>query len=57
MTCSCAHNTDGTVTTFLCPIHANNDPCATMARVTGKRRTGTIKRGTCTHCGWREVGA
>lgn len=50
--CCCAHHDDGSVTTFLCPLHADDDPCLTMARVTGKRRRGTIKRGTCTACGW-----
>lgn len=51
-TCSCAINNDGSVTKFLCSLHADNDPCATMAAVTGRRRTGTIRRGTCTACGW-----
>lgn len=51
--CSCARNTDGSVTTMLCPIHAEQDPCATMARVTGRRRQGTIRRGICTNCGHR----
>ena len=50
-TCYCARNTDGSITTFLCPTHAEVDPCLTMARVTGKRRKGTIRRGTCTACG------
>ena len=51
--CSCAHNTDGTTTTTLCPLHAETDPCLTVARVTGKRRKGTIRRGVCTNCGHR----
>ena len=51
--CSCAVNGDGTVTTMMCPLHADVDPCYTMARVTGKRRTGTIRNGRCTHCGHR----
>jgi hypothetical protein len=50
-TCTCAHNTDGTTTTLLCSAHAVTDPCLTMARVTGRRRTGTIRRGVCTACG------
>jgi hypothetical protein len=52
VTCSCAHNSDGTVTKMLCPAHAPEDPCATMAAVTGQRRRGSIVRGTCTACGW-----
>jgi hypothetical protein len=51
--CACATNWDGSVTTMLCPIHAQQDPCWTLARVTGKRRKGAVRRGTCTHCGWR----
>lgn len=51
--CSCAKNTDGARTTFLCPTHADSDPCETMARVTGKRRKGTIRSGRCTNCGWQ----
>lgn len=50
--CACAHNTDGSITTMLCPIHATTDPCYTMARVTGRRRQGTIRNGTCSRCGW-----
>jgi hypothetical protein len=50
-TCVCARHADGSVTTFLCPVHADTDPCLTMARVTGRRRTGTIRRGVCTSCG------
>lgn len=52
--CSCAHNRDGSVTTMLCPAHAETDPCVTTAQVTGKRRKGTITRGTCTNCGWQD---
>lgn len=51
-TCICAHNTDGSVTTFICPIHADSDPCITKAMVTGRRRKGTIRRGVCSKCGW-----
>ena len=50
--CACAKNADGTSTNILCPKHADHDPCQTMADVTGKRRKGSIKNGTCTHCGW-----
>ena len=49
--CACAVNRDGSVTTFMCPVHADVDPCYTTWRVTGKRRTGTIRRGVCTNCG------
>ena len=49
--CVCAINSDGSTTRFLCPVHADIDPCQTLAQVTGKRRKGTIRRGTCTHCG------
>lgn len=52
MNCSCAHNKDGSTTTILCPQHADTDPCLTMSRVTGKRRKGSIKHGTCTNCNW-----
>lgn len=55
MKCSCAHNSDGSVTTMLCPSHADTDPCLTMARVTGKRRHGSIITGTCTACGWHRA--
>lgn len=51
--CSCARNADGTVTTMLCPVHADNDPCETIASVTGGRRKGTIVGGVCSNCGWR----
>ena len=51
--CSCAKNADGTRTTFLCPTHADSDPCETTSRVTGKRRKGTIRGGRCTNCGWQ----
>lgn len=50
--CLCATHPDGSVTVLLCPLHADTDPCLTMSRVTGKRRTGTIRRGVCTACGW-----
>lgn len=49
---SCALNRDGSRTTMLCSVHAETDPCLTMASVTGKRRKGTIRRGKCTQCGW-----
>ena len=49
--CVCATNRDGSVTTFLCPVHADVDPCLSKAWVTGKRRKGTIRRGVCTNCG------
>lgn len=52
--CSCAHNNDGSVTTMLCPLHADQDPCLTMAQVTGNRRKGSIINGVCTNCGWTE---
>ena len=52
--CACAHNTDGSTTTMLCPVHSETDPCLRMSQVTGKRRVGSIKRGTCTNCGWTE---
>ena len=50
--CSCAHNRDGTITAFLCPIHAEDDPCLDVAALTGKRRRGSVVRGCCSHCGW-----
>lgn len=53
--CACAHNLDGSVTTMLCPAHAEIDPCWTRASVTGRRRKGTIRRGVCTACGHREA--
>lgn len=49
--CVCVTHTDGSTTTMLCPVHADTDPCLTMATVTGRRRTGTIRRGVCTSCG------
>lgn len=52
LTCTCAHHDDGSVTTFLCSAHAQQDPCATMSAVTGRRRKGSIVRGRCTSCGW-----
>lgn len=51
--CACSHSLDGSVTDFLCPIHADTDPCLTMATVTGRRRKGTIRRGVCSACGHR----
>lgn len=53
MTCSCAHNDDGSTTTLMCPVHGKEDPCAVMASVTGRRRRGSIRRGVCTNCGWK----
>lgn len=50
--CSCARHNDGSVTTSLCPLHAEQDPCLTMATVTGKRRRGSVVRGVCSACGW-----
>jgi hypothetical protein len=52
--CSCARHNDGSVTTFLCPLHAEQDPCLTMSNVTGRRRRGSVVRGTCTNCDWKE---
>lgn len=49
--CVCARHTDGSVTTFICPAHADNDPCLTESLVTGRRRKGTVRRGVCTSCG------
>lgn len=54
--CTCARNNDGTFITFLCPVHADTDPCLTMAQVTGRRRAGTIRRGVCTACGHQSGG-
>jgi hypothetical protein len=54
--CSCAHHADGSTTTYLCRVHATIDPCLTKALTTGKRRRGTIRGGTCSHCGWTEEG-
>lgn len=51
--CTCVQHGDGSVTTFLCPLHAAQDPCATMAAVTGRRRHGSVVRGCCTNCGWQ----
>lgn len=53
--CSCVEHGDGSVTTMLCPLHADTDPCLTMAQVTGRRRTGTIRRGVCSACGHGSV--
>lgn len=55
MRCVCVVHDDGSVTTMLCPVHADVDPCYTMASVTGRRRTGTIRRGTCTACGHKDA--
>ena len=52
--CACARHDDGSVTTSLCPIHADTDPCWTLARITGRRRKGTIRGGVCTSCGYDE---
>ena len=52
--CACARNTDGSRTTMLCPVHADRDPCLTVSLVTGRRRKGTIRRGSCTNCGHNE---
>jgi hypothetical protein len=50
--CSCAHYDDGSASSLLCPIHADHDPCVTIAEVTGGRRKGSIVNGVCTNCGW-----
>jgi len=50
-TCVCARHDDSSVTTFLCPLHADVDPCLTMAQVTGRRRKGSIRNGVCSNCG------
>lgn len=50
--CTCAHHNDGSITMRLCRVHADQDPCLTMAQVTGKRRRGSIVRGVCSACGW-----
>jgi hypothetical protein len=50
--CACAKHKDGGVTTFLCPTHADTDPCQTKALVTGQRRRGSIYNGRCSHCNW-----
>ena len=49
--CACARYTDGSITTFSCPLHSTIDPCLRMANITGRRRKGTIRRGACTTCG------
>lgn len=49
--CCCARNTDGSVTTLLCPVHAAVDPCETRAAVTGRRRKGSNRSGVCSACG------
>lgn len=50
--CACADYNDGSVFRGNCALHADQDPCYWTSRITGKRRKGTIKRGTCTNCGW-----
>lgn len=55
--CSCANHGDGSVTTMLCPAHADKDPCSTMAEVTGQRRKGSIVGGVCSACGWSAKGS
>jgi hypothetical protein len=50
--CVCVEHSDGSVTRFLCPVHADSDPCLTMAQATGNRRRGSIRRGVCSNCGW-----
>jgi hypothetical protein len=50
-TCVCPTYADGSTYTGICSLHADTDPCLTMALVTGRRRKGTIRRGTCTACG------
>lgn len=37
---------------MLCPLHADEDPCLITARVTGRRRKGSVRRGVCSNCGW-----
>lgn len=49
--CYCTVNRDGSVSSSHCPQHAEQDPCARVALITGRRRTGTIRRGVCTACG------
>jgi hypothetical protein len=51
--CACAHHPDGTTTTYLCPTHAEQDPCLTKSQITGKRRRGTTRRGRCSNCQWQ----
>lgn len=55
LVCSCATHNDGTRTTWVCPIHADADPCGTVAVVTGKRRRGSVVRGRCSACGWHSA--
>lgn len=50
--CACTEHKDGSTTTFLCPLHADTDPCETKALVTGTRRRGSIGSGRCSNCGW-----
>lgn len=49
--CACGRRPDGDWDPTLCPVHADTDPCLTMATITGRRRRGTIRRGVCTSCG------
>lgn len=51
--CVCAYTEDGDAITWVCPKHADTDPCLQSSLITGKRRKGTIRRGVCTNCGWR----
>lgn len=50
--CACARYSDGSRGKTMCSLHADQDPCLTVSLITGKRRKGSIKRGTCTACGW-----
>lgn len=50
--CVCPTYNDGSVYHGTCALHATQDPCLTMSLITGTRRKGTIKSGTCTNCGW-----
>ena len=55
LVCCCATHNDGTRTTWVCPTHADADPCLTMASMAGKRRRGSVVRGCCSRCGWLEL--
>lgn len=50
--CTCARHADGTTSPTFCPTHAGTDPCIILHAITGRRRRGTIRNGTCTACGW-----
>ena len=50
--CACSDHSK-----MLCPKHADVDPCLSMSLVTGKRRKGTIRNGTCSNCGWQPLNA